>query len=345
MADINIFTGDAFSMTTMLMAIEKTPFKPTMLGDMNIFADFPVTTKTVWIEERDGTLSLIQTSPRGSPLPQRTTEKRTARAFGTVRVAKGDRLNAPEISSIRAFGSDTELMSAQAEVARRLSGPVGMQSEIEYTWENMRLGAVQGIVVDADSSVINNWYTEFGISQPSEIAFNITGIAAGTLRTFIATNIVRPMMRAAKGMWLPSTVVTALCGDTFFDQLVSHSDVRTTYLNWVAAAELRPGTAFSAFNFGGVNWINYRGSDDNSTIAVAVDKAKFFPVGAPGMFRRALAPADEFFPFVNTPGRPLYPIIAPDPTERQAYVDIELYSYPLFICTRPDVLLSGRAGS
>lgn len=351
MASIDIFDNDAFSMASLVGAIDKVAFKPSFLGDLNIFAETPSYTDTVFIEQRDGVLNLVPTTPRGAPLPQRKTESRAARSFKTVRIAKGDRLMATELQNIRAFGSDTELMAVQAEVARRLSGPVGLQSEVEYTWENMRLGAVQGILVDADTSVLYNFYTEFGISQPTEIAFDLTGAnkagttvgAAGVLRPFIQQNVVRPLVRASKGAFLPTTRIIGLCGDGFYDDLTNHGDVRQTYLNWLAAQEARGGNAFETFSFGGVDWVNYRGSDDNSTIGVPTDKVKFFPAGAPGVFRVARSPA-EFMPFVNTPGKPLYPMVIPD-EKRQAYVDIELYSYPLFMCTRPDLLFRGRRGS
>lgn len=348
---IDIFNQDAFSMTSLAAAIEKIPFQPSFLGDLGLFADTPSYTDTVFIEERDGVLSLVPTTPRGAPLPQRKTEQRTARPFKTSRIAKGDRITAAELQQIRAFGSMTELQMVQNEVARRLSGPVGIQKEVEYTWENMRLGAIQGIVVDADSSVIVNFFTEFNISQPAEIAFDLTGAnaagttvgAAGKLRPFIMQNVTRPLIRAAKGAFLPTTQIYGLCGDAFYDDLTNHGEVRQSFLNWQAAAQLREGNAFEAFPYGGINWVNYRGSDDSSTIGVPTDKVKFFPVGAPGVFRACWSPA-EFGPFINTPGKPLYPMTLPD-MKRQAYVDIEIYSYPLFLCTRPELLFRGKRGS
>ena len=51
---------------------------------------------------------------------------------------------------------------------------------------------------------------------------------------------IRQMARAANGAWVQGrTQVHALCGDTFWDQLIAHSEVRQTYLNWTAAADLR----------------------------------------------------------------------------------------------------------
>ena len=264
------------------------------------------------------------------------------RNFECVRLAESDRIMADELQDIRAFGSETEMMQVQDEVARRLSGPAGIMSKIELTWENMRLGAIQGIVTDADGSVLVNFFTEFGIAQPAEIAFDFANTVAGALRPKIEQNVVRPMVRAGKGSFTTGSSIVALCGDAFWDDLVNHDEIRTTFLNQQAASALREKTAFGAFQFAGVDWFNYRGTDDNSTVAVATDTAKFFPQNASNVFSVSWAPA-EFTPFVNTLGRPMYPMVLPD-EKRQAFVDIEVYSYPLFMCKQPGMLFRGRRG-
>jgi hypothetical protein len=83
---------------------------------------------------------------------------------------------------------------------------------------------------------------------------------------------------------------------------------------------------------GGITWHNYRGTDDNSTVAIAPDEAKFFPVGARDVFKKAQAPA-EFGPYVNSLGQDTYAMNIPD-RDRQAWTGGELYSYPLYFCQR-----------
>lgn len=328
-------------MVEMLDAIERVTYVPQYLGSLGLFTPRPVRTESVAIEDRAGVLSIIPTTPRGAPLPQRTTEKRKIRDFRTIRIAKGDRLNASEIQNIRAFGTETEMMQAQAEVARRLSGPAGLQRDLELTWENMRMGAIQGIVLDADGSTIYNWFDEWSVTAAAEIDFDLDAAspASGVVRKK-CNQVVRAMMTAAKGSWAASTRVQALAGNAFWDDLTAHVEVRQTYLNTMMAAELRQGNAYESFMYGGINWTNYRGTDDGTTVAIGTDKTKFFPAGAPGVFDVVYSPA-ETFDFVNTPGRAAYPMIIPD-TDRNMYVDLELYSYPLFICTHPLMLQSAR---
>jgi hypothetical protein len=307
------------------------------------------------VEQRAGVLTLVQTSPRGAPAVERETERRTAQYFAVPRLRHGDTLRADEIQGVREFGTESEVMQLQTEVARRVAGPTGLLSNLEYTYEHMRVAAVQGLLLDADGAVLYNWFDQFGIVAPAEVAFNLAAKLPGTLRP-IANGIVRSVARAAQGAFVGgSSEVMAMCGDQFWDELTTHPDVEKTYLNWQEAVELRKGIsmglggsgdvagAFASMTFAGINWFNYRGSDDGTTIGVATDKVKFFPRGAPGIFRVAWAPAENFT-YVNTLGKPQYvqPIFD---IARNEWWRVEVSSYPLFICTRPEVLLTGKAGA
>ena len=336
MATMDIFNQDAFSMVSLTSALENSPYQPGRLGQLGLFMENPIRTETVGIEQRDNVLTLISTSERGAPLDQGSSRKRNIRDFRTVRIAKGDTIYASEIQNIRAFGMESEFQQVQAEVAKRYSW---LQSDMQLTHEHMRLGAVQGIVLDADgSTVINNWYDEFGITQAAEIDFDLDNAspASGAVRKKCA-QVIRQMAKAAKGGWVDGqTRVHALCGDAFWDDLITHPEVERTYLNYSAAAGLREGIAYESFTYGGITWENYRGTDDGSTVAIGTDKANFFPVGGRDTFELALSPA-ESFEYVNTPGKFEYGLMIPD-RDRNMWVKPELYSYPLYVCKRPAML-------
>ncbi|WP_234613981.1 major capsid protein [Agrobacterium vitis] len=82
---------------------------------------------------------------------------------------------------------------------------------------------------------------------------------------------------------------------------------------------------------------NYRGTDDNSTVAIPTDEASIFPVGASNVFKKFVSPADEFMPFVNTKGQDVYAMNIVD-KDRESWAKGELYSYPLYMCVQPQVL-------
>jgi hypothetical protein len=268
MVSLDIFHSDPFTTIQLTTAIDRVPYRPMALGDMGIFEPKPIRTKAMMVEQRQGTLVLIPFTDRGAAGTQRTTELRLARYFPVPRIRTEDTIYADELHAIREFGTETELMQVQKELARRLVGPTGLRSNIEYTREYHRLAAVQGLLLDATGAVKFNWFNEFRFAQPPEFVFNFaqlaTQYAAGTAALRLILNqIIRNTKRAAQGAWVENrTRVTAICGDAFFDAFVENPEVRSTYLNWVQAAELRKNLAFEVFNWGGVDWINYRGSDD-----------------------------------------------------------------------------------
>jgi hypothetical protein len=338
MLTMDVFKQDAFSATSLTAFVDKMGYTPQFLFTMQgLFVPTPIRTTAVFIEERSNDAALIQTTPRGAPPPQKGGDLRTVRAFSTRRVAQKSRITADELQNIRAPGSETELKSLEQEVRRRQAK---MQGDVDLTMENLCLGAVQGLVADADGSTIYDWAAEFSQAIPGEVDFDLDNAspAAGVLRKR-CTAAVRSITRSLKGLGGNGVRVMALCGDDFWDNLIAHQEVRQTYLNYAAAATLRDPVAWEVFNFGGITWTNYRGTDDGTTVAVGAAKAKFFPVNA-GIFQMAYAPA-ETFDFVNTLGQPRYSWIVTD-KDRNAWADVEMYSYPLPVCTMPSALYQAR---
>lgn len=337
--NIDIFNDNAFGLVELSAAIEDIPYVPEYLGSIGLITPRSSRTESVAIERRESVLHLVPTTPRGAAPVKNTRDPRTERLFKGVRLAKDDTINASEIAGIRAFGTETEFTQAQDEIMTRLTK---IRRDMELTHEHMRLGLIQGIVLDADGSELFNWFDLWGISQPAEIVFDFANLKDGNLRKYIATNVARAMMRSAKGAWGPATRIIGLCGDEFYDALTSSPEVRETYIGWAAAADLRAsvGQPFQEFSFGEVTWVNYRGTDDNSRIAIPSTKVKFFPTNAPDAFLRVDTPG-EFFDNINTPGQQYYAMTIPD-RDRNAWVKVEVYSYPLYAATRPQMLLRGR---
>jgi hypothetical protein len=332
---MDIFNNSAFSMTSLSGVVNKLDYQPQLLGELGIFEPMPVRTRTVFVDRRDGVLTLIPTSPTGSAPSELAGDDRDAVPLKTTRLAKGFTLYAEEIQGIRAFGSETELEQVQGEFLRRLAR---VRADTELTHEYHRLGALQGKLLDADgTSVIYDYFDKFGVTEAAAVNFALT-TATTDVRGKCAA-VVRAMARSSKGAFTPATQVHALVGDTFYDLLINHDQVRKTFEGWAAAADLRQGAAFNAFTYGGITFHNYRGTDDGSSVAIAPTEAKFFPVGASGVFKKAMAPA-EFGPYVNTLGMDTYGINIPD-RDRQAWTRGEIYSYPLYLVQQPEVLRKG----
>lgn len=336
MANMNIFEGDAFSLMSLSGAIDRVDYVPQFLGGMGLFTPEAVTSSDVWIDERDGVVGLIQTSSRGAAPEPTSRDDRKARPFKVPRITKEATLYAAEIAGLRAFGSESEQDRVQTAYLHRMAK---VRNHVELTHENMRLGAIQGKVLDADGGTIYDYFTEFGIAEPAAVSFELD--VATTDVNGLCRNLVRGMVRSGKGAITVGTKIHAVVGDAFFDALIIHPNVEKFYINWQAAQALRTGSeAFGDFEFGGITWHNYRGTDDNSTVAVGVDDAKFFPVGGTEIFSHIMAPADEFMPYVGASGQNTYMMNIVD-RDRQAWTRGEIYSYPLMMCRRPEVLRKG----
>ncbi|ACA18498.1 phage protein GP20 [Methylobacterium sp. 4-46] len=340
MLTMDVFRGDAFSAVSLTAAVDRMGYVPGFLGSIpGLMVDTPIRTTDVWIEERLNAPALIQTSPRGAPPAQKGGDRRKARSFRTVRLADSSRIYADELQNIRAYGSETELKQLQGEVARR---QLKIKQDFDLTHEHMRLGVIQGLVVDADGSTITDWYDELGQSQDAPFAFQFGSGAEDGAFLEQCNKVNRQVLRRLQGVGGTNVIVHAVVDDNWWDAMTKLPEVRETYKYAMQALQLQNDfmKAFSSFKYGNIMWHNYRGTDDSSTVAVPDMTAKFFPVGA-GIFQRALAPAEKF-EFVNTLGQAEYSWMVPD-LERDTYFDLEMYSYPLYVCTMPQALQRGVA--
>ena len=338
MPTMDVFKADGFSMMQLIDAVNKHDYLPQRLLELGLFEAVSVNTTTIAIEERAGTLALVGTTPRGAPGKNKGEDRRKVHDIAVPHLAIEDRILADEVQGLRAFGSQSELMQVQELVNYRA---LKLRRDIELTHENFRLGAIKGEILDADASSIVNLFTVFGVTQLLEVAFDLDNAspAAGALRKAI-TAVVRDVLKELKGLGSGNVQIRGLCSDSFWDSLIAHTEVRETYLQWQAAADLRGGAAYGVFSYGGINWENYRGTDDGTTVGVAADKCHIFPENVPGLFQSCFAPAD-YAETVNTPGLPFYARQAPD-ARMNKFTDLEVQSNPLMICTVPKVLIKGK---
>lgn len=335
MASMDIFTQNAFGMWELTRGLEDIPYKPGLLGTTGLFTYRGIRTRQFGIESRSGTLSLIPFSERGAPAVQGTTEGRTIRDFRTRHLKKEDTIWASEVAGIRAFASETELQQVQTEVARRA---LKLRNEVELTFEYHRLNALQGKVLDADgTTVVYNWFSEFGIAAPAEIDFDLDNAspAKGALRKK-CYEVMLSVEESVGGLVPGSIVVEAVCGANFFRDLTNHPDVIETYLYAAKANELA-GKPMDVFDWGGIRWRRYRGG---SGVGVHTDKCHLYPTGIDGLFEQYGSPPDTF-DLVNTPGQEVYYRTIVD-RDRNEWVKIEAEANPMFICTRPGVLRQGK---
>jgi hypothetical protein len=333
---LDIFNDDAFSLINLTAAINKMDYVPGRAGELAFSGvGSGVSTTTVAIEQKGETLALVSSASRGAPVTQISGVARTADYIGVPFLPLESVIRADEVQNVRAFGSDNNLEAVQAVVNSRLASLVARH---DLTLENLRLGALKGQIVDADgSTVLVNLFTKFGVTEETAVNFALT--TAGTDVRAKCMQVIRTMRVNAK-MALPGSArVHALVGDNFFDALIGHANVKGVYDGY-AAAERRLGGdyAHGIFEFGGIFFENYRGSDD-SVVGVSTDGARFFWTNAPGVYAEYYAPGD-FMETANTIGLPRYAKMAADPSGFNRFVTLHTQQSPLPLCLRPKTLMS-----
>jgi hypothetical protein len=319
--------------------VERVDHKPQLLGELGIFDPVYSRSQAIAIADKDRKLTLIPTSELGAPPEELVPKGSKVRMFNASRLAKGSTIYAIEMAGVTNLPFDDQTKEVAEEATDRTAE---ILDDLELTWEHMRFGAIQGKVMDADgTTVLINWFEEWGIAEPDEVNF-----ALGTAGTDVrkkCRDIKRAMKKKAKGVWTPSTRVACLCGDTFYDKLVNHPQIKETKLGTEKAPMLENIDGYSSIEIEGITFINYEGTDDGTTIAIGTNEARFFPIGARGAFKAGFAPANEFKPYLNKKAREYYGLVLPDPSGREAWDRVELYSYPIFICTRPEMLQRAKA--
>lgn len=328
----DVFNSDLFNSTSLTQAINLIPYVPQRLMELGIFEVQGIATTTAWLERKGNTIALVANTPRGGPGKSVAIDRRNAIPFQAAHLQLEDRIYADELQNVRAFGTGDQLAGVGEVRDQRL---LQMSQSLDLTLEYHRLGAIQGVVLDADgATVLVDLYDRFGIAEPALTDMNFatawTTSDGGVLRKKIT-----PVLRAidAELGGLRPTGYHAFCGDDFFDALIGHPETRDTYLHYAAAAELR-GEARREFAYGGVVWENYRGQ---GAVEIADNEARLFPLGVPGLFKQLFSPADTM-DAVNTLGQVKYSLAVPDPSGKNKFIELETQSNPITYCSRPGVL-------
>lgn len=359
MLTMDIFNQDAFHMIKLTETLNYQNYFPSFLRSSGLFTEEGVEVHDISLEEREGSMDLVQTSPRYSPPSQTTHEERRIRKFSSVRLSREAHVNAGEVQGIREFGTTSSLESLTSKVNQRT---LKVQREIDATIENMMLGAIQGVVLDADGSQLWDWYDELGVTKLPDVNFDFTNAAEDGRFATLCRQLSRSMQRVVNGMLLSRDFgIEALCGDDFWDAFIAHPEIRETYKGYSDAASLRnERKPYGEFEFHGIRFINYMGShnaqgvDDASeiaagrtpatkTVGIAPTECRLYPRGVEGLFKIYYTPADVW-DFVNTPGLPSYVLPKVETMHQYSKSAVwEVQSNPLVLCKRPRCLVRGVA--
>lgn len=328
---LNPFIHSAFSMSALTAAINILPNRYGRLQELNLMPDKPVRQRQIIVEALNGVLTLLPTLPPGAPGTVGARGKRGVRSFVIPHIPHDDVVLPEEVQGIRAFGSETEMETVAAVMAGHLNT---MRNKHAITLEHLRMGALKGVILDADGSVLYDLFHEFGIT-PQNMALDLGN--SGTNVKAKCTAAVAAIEENLKGEFM--TGVHCLCSPEFFAGLTGHAKVEKAFENWQQGAilinDVRRG-----FTYAGITFEEYRGQatdlEGKTRRFIAAGEAHAFPVGTIDTFATYFAPAD-FNETVNTLGMPLY--AKQEPRKFDRGTDLHTQSNPLPMCHRPGVLV------
>lgn len=315
-----------FSTEELSAAITNLPTRIGNPNDITLFREIPGTTKEFSVEFYEESSILVPTTEWGGVAPKNSSGKRTAKAWTVPHMPLEDTILASDVSGIRAFGS-TQAETVQGKVLDKLQS---MKNKIDQTLAYRRLKAKQGIILDADGSVIVNYYTDFGITQ------QVVDFELGTTTTNILAKCqdVIDLIEDGLSQEVYGSVEVEV-DRAFYDALISHKNVKEVFLGWSAAQEKLGQSNTSGFVFGNIKFIVNR-QKIGSTPFIATKTGHAYPTGTQDVFLTALAPAD-FNETVNTLALPYY--AKQEPKKFNRGYDIHVQSNQLMICAKPKALV------
>ena len=324
---LNPFATDAFNLQSLVAAIN---IIPNMYGKINESGLFPikgVRSRTIMVEQKHGTLNLLNTMPVGSPGQKATKGIRDVRSFVIPHIPYDDTVLPQEYDGLRAFGTESQLETLASIMNDHLAD---MKNKHKITLEYQRMGALKGIVYDADGSVIYNYFDQFLIKR-KEVDF-VLGTST--------TNILAKCMQVKRHMEVNllgevMSGIHVLVDKDFWDAFVSHTIVKAAYDRWRDGLALREDLR-KGFYFGGLIFEEYEGTaTDRDGVArkfLASKDGVAYPLGTQNVFKTYVCPAD-FLETVNTIGQLLY--AKQKPRDFNRGIDIHTQSNPLSMCMRP----------
>ncbi len=327
----DIFGDDAFSVSGLTAGASELPDVPAPLLNSGLGKVDRINSETAHIETEGRSLKLISSSQRGEPAQQNNRRSRKVVSIRTERRAQEDRVTASELAFLRTLGTRKEkIASAQVEVLHRMAD---MRENGIATKEHIFLGAIQGLQIDADGSVIDDFYDRFKLTKTPDMALDFSG-DGDSLRAQIKGKL-RSVKKLVKG--LNAQRYVAYCGPEFFDKLADCDEIRSTYLQTQAARELRSEIP-NEFNFAGVTWKEYE-PDSDDECKINDDECRFVP-NYRGAIQMVYSPG-EAIEHIGTRGQEEYWDLVPD-RDRHRHIDLELSFYPLFYPQLPQAFFTGK---
>ena len=250
-----------------------------------------------------------------------------------------DTLTTEDILEYREWDDPNMQMSVARATAEKIDDA---KVKADQTKEFLKLSALKGLVVDpTDGTTVTNMFTELGGSQTSVDFLLGTGTTDITAKINTVLRTVADNNRSGLAAKMP----IVLCGNTFFDELISHADIEGAYVQYLnrGTQKLRDNvfdfTAWGAvgyFEHRGLVFVNYAPSfslsDGTSVSPIAAADGYVINPNVRDLYRGYNGPSNKFSK-IGQAGAPLY--MYQWAQDKDNGIDFEMEMSNLFFMTNP----------
>ena len=319
MAD-NIFSeafGDAAELTNL---INKSKFNPGTIARLGLFAESGISTTLATIDVEDEALTLLPTAPRGGLASVHRDRDTGGITVSALHIPTRASVYADSVQNKRELGG-VGLDSPEQARTRILAG---MRKNIELTVEQLRFGAIRGLITDVDGSLLMDTYAAFGISQ---VVVNLD-LASSTKLLLNEVIAAERESEKALGGDTPTGFI-GLASPDFMDALRANISYDNA-LKYAAPSDLLKDYR-NGIQVGDTFFIECR-SIPGLPARIPAGTAYLVPQGIANLLITKYAPGD-YMSAVNQPGLPLYVMNQEMPMGKGFL--LEAQSNPINLCTRP----------
>jgi hypothetical protein len=321
---LNVFESDAFSFTTLTGAVNLIDPVPFELGQWLPWEEQGINTLTALIDEKDGKISVIPSSPRGDTGSAISSRSPRVRSIVVPHYQHYDSILATEVQGVRMFGSDNAMETVENKRNEKLAN---MQANHELTWEFGRSGVLKGKLFDANGDVLVDWHGPEGFNCDR----TTHPIALNTATTDVVQELIKAKRKAQLALkGLVTGKFKLICTATLFDKIVTHPMVKAAYDRWQEGAFLRSDND-KGFMLADIEIVLYLNNTVNGVDFLEEGKGYLCPI-VPGLYKVRYAPADTL-EAANTIGLPLYSM--GEPMKFGKGIELSTESNAVHYCERP----------
>lgn len=331
---IDLATQWPFTNVDLTRSVNIIPNRYGRLRELNLFGENKyIGTTKVEVQLTEGILNLLAQGERGAPGGVQGGRKPKSIIFSIPHIPHYASIKPSDIQDRRRPGT-TDPETIESVTDEKLQTERDLHA---ITLEWYRMGAVKGVIVDAEGNVVYDLFEQFGITQ-KVIDFALNN--AGTDVPGKCRELVRHIEDNLKGEVMVGAPRCLVSGE-FFDALISHAKVKEWFLNWQQAALISQQDPRKGFLFSGVLWEEYRATatkpNGDSVRFIAAKEGHAFPEGTLNTFETHFAPADSIATANMPPNAEVF--VSQKILDHGKGVELYTESDPLALCKRPALLV------